>query len=126
MTIKQDILGFLSQRRRELGMPVLALSERADTSVSTVKRVLSGDTSVSYDTLRRIGRALGADFAINVRAPDVMIKEEAERKASIVARAVQGTSALEAQAVDKETMNRIAQTAAAMLVSSLGSKLWAK
>lgn len=126
MIIKQDILGFLGQRRRELRMPISALSERANTSVSTIKRVLAGDTSVSYSTLCRIAQAMGASFEVNARSPRSVIREEAKRKARLVAKMVQGTSAMEAQAVDKETLDRIAQTAEAELVTRLGGMLWAK
>lgn len=126
MTIKQDILGFLRQRRSDLRMPISALSERANTSVSTVKRVLGGDASVSYSTLCRIAQAMGASFEINVRSSKSMIKEQARRKSRIVAQMVQGTSAMEAQAVDKETLDRIAQTAEAELIKRLGGILWTK
>ena len=126
MTIKQDILGFLRQRRRELKMPIYALSERANTSVSTIKRVLGGDASVSYSTLCRIAQAMGASFEINARSPRNVIKQEANRMARMVAKMVQGTSAMEAQGVDKETLDRIEQTAEAELTTHLGSMLWAK
>jgi transcriptional regulator with XRE-family HTH domain len=126
MTIKQDILDFLRQRRRELRMPIYALSERANTSVSTVKSVLGGNASVSYSTLCRIAQAMGASFEVNARSSNSVIKEEAKRKARILAKMVQGTSAMEAQAVDKETLDRIAQTAEAELTTHLGSMLWAK
>ena len=126
MTIKKDILGFLGRRRRELRMPISALSERANTSVSTVQRVLGGDTSVSYSTLCRIAQAMGASFEVNARPSHSVIKEEARRKAGLVAQMVQGTSAREGQAVDKETLDRIAQTAEAELITRLGGMLWGK
>ena len=126
MTIKQDLLGFLGQRRRDLRMPISALSERANTSVSTVKRVLGGDTSVSYSTLCRIAEAMGVTFEVNARSSRSVITEEAKRKAKLVAKMVQGTSALEAQAVDEETLGRVAQAAEATLVKRLGGMLWGK
>lgn len=126
MTIEQDILGFLARRRRELRMPISALAERAGTSVSTVKRVLAGDTSVSYDTLCRIAGAMGASFKLNARSPSAVIRQEARRKAKLVARMVQGTSAMEAQAVDTETLDRIAQATEAKLITRLGGMLWGK
>ena len=126
MTIKQDILGFLGRRRRELRMPISALSERANTSVSTVKRVLAGDTSVGYGTLCRIAEAMGVSFEANARSPRSVIQKEAKRKAKLVARMVQGTSAMEAQAVDTETLNRIAQATEAKLITRLGGMLWGK
>jgi len=126
MVIKQDILGFLGQRRRELQMPISALSERANTSVSTIKRVLAGDTSVSYSTLCRIAQAMGASFEVNARSSHSVIREEAKRKARLVAKMVQGTSALEAQAVDKETLDRIEQAAEAKLITRRGGMLWSK
>jgi len=126
MIIKQDILGFLEQRRRDLRMPISALSERANVSVSTVKRVLEGDTSVSYRTLCRIAEAMGASLKISARSQSSVIREEAKRKARLVAKMSQGTSAMEAQAVDKETLDRIAQAAEAELIKRLGGMLWAK
>ena len=126
MIIKQDILGFLRQRRRELRMPISALSDRANTSVSTAKRVLAGDTSVSYSTLCRIAQAMGVSPEFNACPSHSLIQKEAKRKAKLVAKMVQGTSAMEAQAVDKETLDRITQAAEAKLVTCLGSMLWAK
>ncbi|MCK5114343.1 MAG: helix-turn-helix domain-containing protein [Phycisphaerae bacterium] len=126
MANKQDILGFLKQRRGELRMPISALSERANTSTSTVRRVLDGDISVSYATLCRIAKAMGVSLEYHARSSGSVIREEAKRKAKISAKMVQGTSAMESQAVDKEAMDRIVQATEAKLIRQLGSALWAK
>ena len=126
MTIRQDILEALAQRRRELRMPISVLSERANTSASTVKRVLSGDTSISFRTLARIAQAMGASLDMNVPPADRFIRKEARRKAQLVIRIVQGTSALEAQAVDKRTVETMRREVEDELCAHPGSKLWAK
>lgn len=126
MMIKQDILSFLAERRRDLKMPYTALSERSGTSVSTIKRVLAGDQSASLGTVARIAKALGATFELRADSTEAMIHKEAAQKARQLVAIVQGTSALEAQAVGKRTLRQIESTAKIGMMAHPGGKLWAK
>lgn len=127
MTRTSDILKTLNQRRTALGMPYDELQRRCRVSVSTLKRVLGGETTAEFSTVAVIAGALGVDLGIT-RADDLaaMRDRQAHAKAKEIVAMVQGTSALEGQAVGSENLELMEQRTAAELLAGSSRRLWAR
>lgn len=115
----------LEQRRKALEMPVAALARRSGLSRDTVVRILRGSgASPSLDNLQAIAAALGVEVSLTPISPaSEFIDREARRKAKRLVRATQGNVALESQAVDGETIDRLVYKTANRIASS-ARKLW--
>jgi len=122
-----NILDDLGRRRRSLGMSYDELGRRCGVPVSTLKRVMGGEVTASFSTVSAVADALGVDFA---KAPAEEIPAMRERQARAKARSlvalVQGTSALEGQAVAPADVELMEQRTAAELLSGSARKLWAR
>ncbi len=127
MTQTSGILNELSRRRRTLGMPYEELGLRCGISISTLKRVLGGEVTASFSTVAAIADALGVDLG-TTRADDIaaMRDRQAHAKARRIVALVQGTSALEGQAVDSTDAALMEQRTAAELLSGSPRKLWSR
>ncbi len=117
----------LDRRRRELGMPLDELSQRAGVSVSTAKRFLAGKIHPRWDSVLRISETLGAPGLDLPRAQAIykMRQRQAVQKAKLLVGFVQGTMALEAQAVDLATKKSMQREATIQLLAGPRSALWA-
>jgi transcriptional regulator with XRE-family HTH domain len=116
----------LDRRRRELGLTFAALSSRSGVSEPTVKRILGGRLGeASFTHVVAIARALGSPIAADPQDVDEMVREQARRKAEGIARLVQGTSALEAQAVDEAEYRRLVDRSYHELLAGSRRRLWA-
>ena len=123
---QSEIAAQLERRRRALGMSLPILAQRSGASLPTVNRILRGAADrASYATLKAVARALGMDFELRSTIGEYEFAEQQARvKAEVVARMVQGTSALESQAVDADTYRQIvAQTVHALMAGSR-RRLW--
>ena len=122
-----DILDVLSRRRRGLGMSYEELGRRCGVSVSTLKRVMGGEEGASFSTVSAVAHALGVNFA-QASAEDVsaMRERQARVKARALVALVQGTSALEGQAVDTADIELMEQRTVAQLLSGPARRLWAR
>jgi transcriptional regulator with XRE-family HTH domain len=120
-----NILERLGQRRRDMGMPYDELSRRCGVPISTLKRALGGETTAGFAAVAAIAEALGMHFA---QAPtdDVasMRERQARAKAQALVAQVQGTSALEAQAVSPADVRLMEQRTVAELLSGSARRLW--
>ncbi len=117
----------LDERRRTLRMPLNELSRRADVSFSTVRRVLGGERGARFETVTAIGDALGV-LHLNfdqARPPEKMRRLQAALKARKIVGMVQGTSALEAQAVSEQDKKLMIETTINELLCGPRSQLWA-
>jgi transcriptional regulator with XRE-family HTH domain len=118
----------LERRRKRLGMSRQILARRSGVSLPTVNRALSNGPEserASYATLRSIAGALGMGFELRSASEEQKFKEQqALVKAKEIARMVQGTSALEAQAVDEETYMQIIDQAVHELMAGSSRRLW--
>ncbi len=125
MTRTVRILSDLRQRRHNLGMPYGELHRRSRVPISTIKRVLGGDEKASLATVAAIAAALGVELGV-ASCQDVvdMRQRQARHKAGMLVSLVQGTSALEAQAVDDADRRLMEQKTVAELLSGSGLKLW--
>ena len=116
----------LDRRRRELGLTFAALSSRSGVSEPTVKRILGGRLGeASFTHVVAIARALGSPIAADPQDVDETVREQARRKAEGIARLVQGTSALEAQAVDDAEYRRLVDRSYHELLAGSRRRLWA-
>ena len=126
MTQPKEVLEFLRERRNKLGMPLDELSRRSGVSLSTVKRVLSGETAAGFASVASIAHALGGDLSFkNPQRVDCMRRRQAREKAERLVAMVQATSALESQGVAREDLQMMVQRTVAELLGGPRKALWA-
>lgn len=122
-----DILENLSRRRHDLGMPYDELARRCGASISTLKRVLGGEVTASFSTVSAIAKALGVYWSPTQTEDIASIRErQARTKARALVALVQGTSALEGQAVGSSDIELMEQRTMAELLSGPARRLWAR
>ena len=118
----------LNERREDLGMSCAVLSRLTGLSLRTVQRVLSGtEIDPGFATVAAIAKALGASLRLDEEQDINAVRlRQAERKAERLVSLVRGTSALEAQPVDKETAKSFRDRTVKELLSGSNRKLWAE
>jgi transcriptional regulator with XRE-family HTH domain len=100
-----------------------ALAKRAGLGMRTVQRTLSGEaTDATLGTTIKLAEALGVTFRIE--EDHEMRRRAASAKAERLAGMVQGTSALEDQAVEPQVLQKISDRLRDELLVGPGSKLW--
>jgi len=116
----------LNERRKRLGMSCAVLARRSGVSLPTVQRIMRhGGRRATFDNLVKVAKALGVDVEFHPESDvETMLEREARAKAERLARMAQGTSALEAQAVDGETVRKVTQRNVHELLRSR-RRLWA-
>lgn len=116
----------LNARRRRLGMTFGALARRSGVSEPTVKRILGGKSAAaaSFGNVAAIAEALGCSLELGQIDVDEMREQEARKKAERIARLVQGSSALESQAVDEQTLRRLVERSYHELLAGPSRRLW--
>lgn len=131
MNIMADVqtAHILERRRREVGMSRRVLAKRSGVSLATVNRLLSADglERTSISTIEAIAHALDLRLRLDVetlsRSMDFR-ERQAETKAREIASLIQGTSALEAQAVDDETREELVRQTVHELLAGPKDRLW--
>jgi len=120
-----NILDILSRRRRDLGMPYEELGRRSGVPISTLKRVMGGEVKASFSTVAAIADTLGVHFAGSPTEDIAAMRErQARDKAKSLVAQVQGTSALEAQAVGRTDIKLMEQRTVAELLAGSSNRLW--
>jgi len=122
----------LSRRRRDLRMGFSALSERSGVSVPTLKRIINGQSeNPTLHSIQSIAAALGVEIRIHRRIEVVeqsgayeFREKAAKEKAEKIVRLVQGTSALEAQAVGATDLRTMVKQTVHDLMSGPARRLW--
>lgn len=115
----------LRHRRDALGMGYVVLARRSGVSEPTVKRILGGQIGeASFANVASIAAALG--LALEPEETDVqeMCRVQAREKAERIARLVQGTSALEGQAVDADSYRQLVESSYHELMAGSRRRLW--
>ena len=123
-----DILLNLEHRREALGMPLKELSKRANVSLGTIRRAAAGESGIAIGTVTAIANSLGIrDLRAfsGARRPDRMRYLQAALKARKIVGMVQGTSALEGQAVSQPDRKLLIANTINELLSGTHSRLWA-
>ncbi len=115
----------LAARREALGMTIPALAARSGVSEPTIKRILSGQAGrVALDAVAAVAQALGLPLGLDPIDIETLREREARRKAERIARMVQGTSALESQAVDDATYRALVERSYHELLAGSKRRLW--
>ncbi len=119
----------LNKRRRRLRMSYAVLAKRSGVSMTTVVRTLSGrNAQVSMEAMAAMAHALGMSLILKAESPvQEILEAQAKEKAKRLIHMVQGTSGLEAQALDdeEEIAAMIRQTVHELLAGS-GQRLWSE
>lgn len=128
---KQTRSGFAAQmerRRKALVISRPILARRSGVSLPTIARILGGGRDwqrASYANLKAIADSLGMDFELKTTVDEHdFAEQQARTKAEAIARMVQGTSALESQAVDAETYKQIVKQSIHELMAGPRRRLW--
>ncbi len=128
MTDDTPLLKSLDERRRELGLSFELLSKRCGVSRPTVQRILSGHhAAASFANILAIAESLGLGLRFDSKIDTRDLKrEQAERKAKKLVALVQGTSGLEGQAVDEESVESMVEQTTHELLAGSKRKLWSE
>ena len=127
-----DLFAHLDSRRRRLGMSKVDLARRAGVSLPTIQRLLTGrESRARIDIVTAIAVALGVEVRLGasmsvhestgVSAFRLM---QARSKARRLARLVQGTMALEADAVSEPLVDEMEEQSVHALLAGPARRLW--
>ena len=116
-----------NERRERLGISCSVLAKRTGMSLRSIQRILSGEeTNPGFSTVASLARELGVgvrfDEEVDVRT---IRRRQAERKAERILAIVQGSSALEAQAMARETIRDLREKTINELLAGSDRRLWA-
>lgn len=104
---RKDLIQKIENRKKQINITVENLAKLSNLGVRTVNRFFAGD-DVKLSTIERITNLLGLDFAGNeVISLKELEKRRAKEKALFMASLVQSTSALEAQGLEENSLNKI-------------------
>lgn len=102
-----ELIQKIEDRKKQININIENLAKLSNLGVRTVNRFFAGD-DVKLSTIERITNLLGLDFAGNEVVPlKELEKQRAKEKALFMASLVQSTSALEAQGLEKDSLNKI-------------------
>jgi transcriptional regulator with XRE-family HTH domain len=107
-------------------MTYAALAKRSGVSMPTVVRILSGGNEhASFGNVAAIAEALGMTIDIVAKErSQTFLEKQAEEKARRIVAMVQGTSGLEAQAVDANTLDEMTRRTVHELMAGSPRRLW--
>ena len=128
MPHRQPLYEKLESRRRELGLSQSALAERSGVSLPTVQRILTGHSpAASFENTVAIAEAVGMQLdAIPILPAQEILELQARKKAERLVGMVQGTSALEAQAVSARHLGQMIKKTVQELLAGSRRRLWAE
>ena len=102
-----ELIKKIENRKKQINISIENLAKLSHLGVRTVNRFFAGE-DVKLSTIERITNLLGLDFAGNEVLPlKELEKQRAKEKALFMASLVQSTSALEAQGLEKDSLNKI-------------------
>ncbi len=102
-----DLINQIIARKKQLNISVENLAKLSGVGVRTVNRLLKNE-DVKLSTIENVTSFLGLDFAGNEQVSlSVLKKQRAHEKALFLASIVQGTSALEMQGLEDDSLNNI-------------------
>ena len=102
-----DLMKQITIRKEELGITIENLAKLSGVGTRTINRLLKNE-DVKLSTVEAVTNLLGLDFAGNEQIPlQELEKQRAREKALHLASIVQGTSALEMQGLEDESINKI-------------------
>lgn len=102
-----ELIKKIENRKKQININIENLAKLSNLGVRTVNRFFAGE-DVKLSTIERITNLLGLDFAGNEVVPLTQLqKQRAKEKALFMASLVQSTSALEAQGLERDSLNKI-------------------
>lgn len=102
-----ELINQIIDRKEQLGITVENLAKLSGVGVRTINRLLKNE-DVKLSTIEQVTNFLGLDFAGNEQVSlTILKKQRAHEKALFLASIVQGTSALEMQGLEDESLNAI-------------------
>jgi transcriptional regulator with XRE-family HTH domain len=118
----------LKTRRNELGIPFPDLAARSGVSIATVKRILGGSFDrASFKHVAAIATAMGLDLDLREHCSARQVKERvAKQQAMRLVNMVQGTSALESQAVSSDQLENMVSESFNRLMAGPSRRVWAQ
>ncbi len=119
------VLCEFERRRRELGLSRSALARRSRVSLPTVNRILTGQYGkASFENVLAVARALELELtAVESNNSDTVRTMQARKHARRLLKLLQGTSALEGQAVEQQALDTMLDRTASQLLES-NRRLW--
>jgi transcriptional regulator with XRE-family HTH domain len=132
LSTPSQFLESLERRRRDLGMTWDALAARSRVSRATLCRLLKErQTAASFETVISVAEALGVAVQFDgaaLRAEPIGVETFLKRRVEHLARKlvgmVQGTMALESQALGKRELAKLVKKVSDDLLSGSKSRLW--
>lgn len=119
------LLRELDTRRNDLGMTYAVLAKRTGLGTRTVQRVLAGGAgAANFKSVLAIAHTLGARLSLEGEDINAVRLRQAQKKAAALVSLLQGTSALEAQGLDKKEREAAEQRTVRDLLASRRSVLW--
>jgi transcriptional regulator with XRE-family HTH domain len=118
----------LQKRRTEIGIPYPDLAARSGVSVATAKRILCGQIErASLAHVEAVAKVMGVSLVPREDSPAHKVKERAAyQQANRLVRMVQGTSALESQALDSKQAEQLAHESVHRLMAGSPRRVWAR
>ena len=102
-----DLINQIIARKEQLNITVDNLARLSGVGVRTINRLLKNE-DVKLSTVEHVTNFLGLDFAGNEQVSLCTLKKHrAHEKALFLASIVQGTSALEMQGLENDSLNKI-------------------
>ena len=102
-----DLINQIIARKEQLSITVENLAKLSGVGVRTINRLLKNE-DVKLSTVEHVTNFLGLDFAGNEQVSlGALKKHRAHEKALFLASIVQGTSALEMQGLENDSINKI-------------------
>ncbi len=134
MAATTQVLAQFDQRRAALRMSMTSLARRAGISVPTVRRLLAGrESRPRIDIVTALAVALGVEVRLSDSAhvhesvsTEAFREAQARTKAKRMVKLVQGTMALEAEAVGAGTLRQMEQENFHALMAGSARRLWAE
>ena len=102
-----ELIRKITDRKNKINISIKNLAKLSGLGVRTVNRFFAGE-DVKLSTIERLTNLLGLDFAGNETVSLKRLKKHrAKDKAIFMASLVQDTSTLEAQGLEKKSLNKI-------------------
>ena len=102
-----DLIEQIVARKEHLNITIENLAKLSGIGIRTINRLLKNE-DVKLSTVEAVTNVLGLDFAGNEQISlEELQKQRAKQKALYLASIVQGTSALEMQGLEDESINKI-------------------
>ena len=120
-----ELITKIEARRKKLNITIVNLSKLSGLGVRTVNRFLVGK-DVKLSTVERITNLLGLDFAGNETVTfQELQKKRAKEKALFLVSLVQGTSSLEMQGLEDDSIKKmLLNMEKEFLIGNYRNRLW--